>query len=57
MCVTFEGESLPSYEDTIKITMLARETFASKRKFKKNWLVCKLYAGQRIQRNNSPSLF
>ena len=35
MCVTFEGESLPSYEDTIKIIMLTEETFALKKIFKK----------------------
>ena len=35
MCVTFEGESLPSYENTIKIIMLTEETFALKKIFKK----------------------
>ena len=34
MCVTFEGESLPNHEDTIKIIMLTEETFALKRKLK-----------------------
>ena len=33
MRVTFEGESLPSYEDTIKIIMITDKTFALKRKF------------------------
>ena len=62
MYVTFEGKSLPSYENTIKIIMLNEETFAlkkklKKKKIKKNWLVCKLYAGETIQQNNSQSLF
>ena len=57
MYVTFEGKSLPSYENTIKIIMLNEETFALKKKLKKNWLVCKLYAGETIQQNNSQSLF
>ena len=57
MSVTFEGESWASYEDTIKIIMLIEETFAWKENFKKNWLVRKLYAGQRIQWNNSQVCF
>ena len=35
MYVTFEGKSLPSYENTIKIIMLNEETFALKKKLKK----------------------
>ena len=35
MCVTFEGRSLTSYEDTIKVIMLTEETFALKRKLRK----------------------
>ena len=35
MCVTFEGKSLTSYEDTIKVILLTEETFALKRKLRK----------------------
>ena len=44
MSQTSEGESLPSYEDAVKIFWLNEETFTLKKK-NKNWLVCKLYAG------------
>ena len=35
MCITFEGESLPSYDDTFKIIKLTEEIFALKRKLRK----------------------
>ena len=35
MCITFEGESLPSYDDTFKIIKLTEETFALKKKLRK----------------------
>ena len=35
MCITFEGESLPSYDNTFKILKLTEETFALKRKLRK----------------------
>ena len=35
MCITFEGESLPSYNDTFKIIKLIEETFALKRQLRK----------------------
>ena len=35
MCVTFEGKSLPNYENAIKIIMLTEETCALKRELKK----------------------
>ena len=35
MSVTFEGESLRSYDDTFKIIKVTKETFALKRKLRK----------------------
>ena len=35
MCITFEGECLPSYDDTFKIIKSTEETFALKRKLRK----------------------
>ena len=35
MCITFERESLPSYDDIFKIIKLTEETFAWKRKLRK----------------------
>ena len=35
MCITFEGESLPSYGDTFKIIKLTEKTFALKLKLTK----------------------
>ena len=35
MCITFEGESLPSYNNTFKIIKLIEETFALKRQLRK----------------------
>ena len=35
MGITFEGECLPSYDDTFKIIKSTEETFALKRKLRK----------------------
>ena len=55
MCVTFEGESLPSYEDMIKIIMLTEETFALKKIFKKiGW--CANYTQGKGYNETSPGV-
>ena len=55
MCVTFERESLPSYEDTIKIIMLTEETFALKKIFKKiGW--CANYMQGKGYNESSPGV-
>ena len=53
MYVTFEGKSLPSYENTIKIIMLNEETFALKKKLKKiGW--CANYMQEKRYNKTTP---
>ena len=56
MCITFEGESLPNYDDTFKIIKLTEETFVLKRKLSKiGW--CPNYMQDKGYNETTPRVY